>query len=175
MKIRNSFISNSSTASFIVKRFEYTSKEFKRILSKAKEKKLLDYGFFLTPTSHPSRIDYMTDPDLDLEKAQEEHKKAFNNELEDEWLNLGYTVVCNEDEPIGFLIKNRISFISLQHYGHHAMLYDGETDELVFAPNLGNMILTSIPSEIKNREIPEGKVVYTTGKKYLKEGSYNLG
>jgi hypothetical protein len=55
----------------------------------------------------------------------------------DEWSNLGYSVACNEDEVIKFLLKNNISFKAVRHYGHESIFFKKDSDEILFIENTG--------------------------------------
>jgi hypothetical protein len=53
--------------------------------------------------------------------------------------SVSYEVICNQDEVIIFLLKNRIPFTAECHYDHETLLYQGK--ELIYEfPNFGKQI-----------------------------------
>jgi hypothetical protein len=173
MKTRLSFVSNSSTTSFVVKRYsEIYSKsvkntfKFKRNLTPKQEEKLLKFGFKKNYYFYPHHVERTFDKDSGIELKK----------TEDKYLNFGYYVICNEDEVFEFLIKNRISFTSSHHYNHESIVYDGKTDRMIIAQNLGRQLLMSgdkpfefgINNEGLSGEKLKEAIVRTTGKEYIK-------
>jgi len=112
MKIRNGFVSNSSTGSFIVRIKDWLGKE--RLVSEEKESLLLGYGFkSIANEFHPTK------------------KKSGDGAI------LHYYVVCNEDDVIEWLVKNRIPFYASTHYDQNVAFYDGSGTKVIFVPNFG--------------------------------------
>jgi hypothetical protein len=85
---------------------------------------------------------------------------------------LRIVVICNEDDEISFLLKNRISFMADCHYEHRSLIYDGKSDKLLIAQNFGKQAEMSggITSgvEIQPRDGQQALVI-TTGKEYIKK------
>jgi hypothetical protein len=142
MKIRNGFVSNSSTSSFIVKLWQspLSSKSEKRVLSEEKEKLLFNYGFRYTFASAEHIEMNIYDHSWEHEEPKWAEKSAWREDAKEEEVEapqMGYFVVCNEDWVYRFLIDNQIPFESVNHYGHYALWWDGEADFVVRACNFG--------------------------------------
>jgi hypothetical protein len=83
--------------------------------------------------------------------------------------NYGYSVVCNQDEVILFLLQNKIPFIAEEHYGHYNVFYDGK-ETVVRAVNCGNIMATY---GVSYNDLDTKKPVQKfTRKEYLKRVSY---
>jgi len=119
MKIRNGFVSNSSTGSFLVSLVDWNNKK-KELITPEQKQILLDYGFQFTSACIPEHLEWG-----DSELGNEEGRC------------LGYTVFCNQDDVIDFLVKNKIPFTALSHYGDESVYYFPEKDQLITLPNYG--------------------------------------
>ena len=159
MKTRNGFISNSSSSSFIVQAepspfygSDYGKKWPK--LSKAKVKKLLDNGFWYSKVIDPFKIEFNDNsfepgcgdgpsvPWWALNSPPKGDDKKYNGVL------LGKYVSCNQHEVIDFLVKNKISFIASEHYGHNSLFYKAGEDFYTMIENTGTLFCQSIwPTE----------------------------
>ena len=115
MKIRQGFVSNSSSSSFIVSVFNVFSsgpdEEKKRLITLAQQEKLLDNGFKWTWSSSPMQVEY---GGADETVEREKHP------------NLVISVTCNEDDEIGFLLDAKIPFCAVTHYGDYHVIFDGK-------------------------------------------------
>lgn len=125
MKIRNGFVSNSSTSSFVVHNIYWAHKG--KILNAKDIKKLLEYGFKETKLTHPSHLD----------NTRYDDQSIWTNLKNDKGRvivsSFGYWVSCNQDEVIRFLVKNNIGFIATVHYGHyHYLFHKGDKYVMVF-------------------------------------------
>ena len=117
MKIRTGFVSNSSTSSFVVKTKELWNKEKEEdtIATEEDIKKLIGYGFQKADGVGP-----------------------FNTVTIDENGDIfWYHVVCNQHEPLDFLLKNNIPFKASIHYDQSYMSFRRGADHVFVAHNYG--------------------------------------
>jgi hypothetical protein len=121
MKIRNGFVSNSSSSSFVVR---YRIPEWKNdkvskptsLLSKQTLKKLKKFGFKYSDISNPY---YVSTP----AETKGLKLKNFNKY---ETVHLTYDVTCNQDDVILFLLENKVPFVALCHYDQELVVWDGK-------------------------------------------------
>lgn len=115
MKIRTNYVSNSSSASFVVKVRDWSAdKNSKILISKKDIEKLTEFGFKWME-GYENNI--LFNPGKTVKSMEE-----FN---ENEQINLYMDCVCNEDEIYEFLFKNKIPFIASIHYDHELWVYKG--------------------------------------------------
>jgi ethanolamine utilization protein EutQ (cupin superfamily) len=139
MKIRNGFVSNSSSSSFLVEHIGFLKKSKK--LNKNTINKLVKFGFKETGATIPSDFIYDKDGPIVIEGKTE-------------ILNYGMNVICNQDDVVEFLVKNNISFIASIHYDHITYIFN-KNDEYIMAYNnagkvaemYGDTIYSHIPKE----------------------------
>jgi hypothetical protein len=133
MKIRNGFVSNSSASSFLVNLHgDWTEwKEKKDKLSLTESRKLVhqlkllhDYGFRPTLAHHPMFL-YTHGMEYDEKGPDGWIWKPKKRDYLHGMVRYGYSVVCNEDEVITFLLKHGIPFGAVTHYGHWHLIYNG--------------------------------------------------
>jgi len=155
MKIRNGFISNSSSSSFVVLLRNYweapVDGEFKFLIDSDTINKLLDYGFRYGQTTSPMTVECGGDG------LTEDSSVAAS---------LCYSVICNEYEPIEFLLANGIAFKAVCHYGQEYLEYDGK-NRVVLAFNFGEQISMYGFEEGKELTTKSSRVL--TKKEYLNE------
>lgn len=127
MKNRHGFVSNSSSSSFVVKYRQNSwvgPDESKQtyFLSKEQLKKLKKYGFVYNKSINP----YFSD-------EKEKTLKCFGK-----WdnVNLSYSVICNQDDVIYFLLKEKIPFVALCHYDQEIVVWDGKNENFYQSDNI---------------------------------------
>ena len=137
MKIRNGFVSNSSSSSFVVRRHTFETKDV--LITDKQQKKLEKFGFRKTMAHHPNDV-----PAFYNEAAWKSENTRIKDLKEDDIFgyNYGYEITCNQDDVIGYLIKNKISFVGSCHYGHETVIYNAETDVLKTGINYGERMST---------------------------------
>ena len=153
MKIRNGFVSNSSSSSFVVQQLT-NEKKPKKVLTRAQERMLVRNQFRLEVAYYPDQVLYPPHKPI----AKKDRKYA-------NWVRF---TSCNQEDEICLLLKNRISFSADIHYGHRSMQYDGKTDVLLVAQNFGKQIQMWGTDKMNFVSTLEKEPVHrTTGKKYL--------
>ena len=115
MKVRNGYVSNSSSSSFVVKVRDFSLKKNNKILISKKDiEKLTEFGF-----------EWMGGYEGNILFCPEKVVKSMNEFNENEQINLYMDCTCNEDEIYEFLFKNKIPFIASIHYDHELWVYNG--------------------------------------------------
>ena len=143
MKVRNGFVSNSSTSSFIVKtKPTYSDKVFARnyngndkekkeyklfVLPPKKVKLLKKMGFVPTKHENPFKIE-LNCPEYD--------NKRLKKEITDDTL-LKFSITCNHRDVLKFLVAHDIPFRASVHYSHYLYSYQPEDGCVYILPNFG--------------------------------------
>ena len=151
MKIREGFVSNSSTASFLIKYKEFLNTDNKSLLSKKEIDFINKLGFYKTYASYPDQILDQDDKIIDTD-----------------FYNYGYFIICNEFDIIEELIKNKIPFIADCHYDQYTVVYERNSKYVDVFINGGkhySMGLGTI-KELSNKPCAKRFTI----KKFLKEG-----
>lgn len=157
MKTRNGFVSNSSSSSFVVPRYNGPwDKKPVKCLTRSQERLLERHGFIMDLCFYPDQV-----PDT-YESVPEFIKK------EQPFVNWVKSVTCNQDDELQFLISKHISFVSDIHYQHYTMIYDGKTDDLLIAQNFGKQAQMAGSDQI-NFDSDTPPIQKMKGVEYLKK------
>jgi hypothetical protein len=154
MKIRNGFVSNSSTASFIVLYKDILSKK-KPLLSKTEATKLEKKGFYKTYGHFPSQ----SKPDYNLK-----------DKVMKDYYNYGYDIIVNEFEILEWLLKNKIPFVADCHYDQYTVVYERGSKYVEIYINAGKHKQMNIGNI--DDLIDKGCAKQVTIEQFLKEGYY---
>lgn len=149
MKIRNGFVSNSSSSSFIVQIKKRLGSDFdkdKDIANEQDIEKLSEYGFQLTTIKSP--FDFSYNPDYTYEEKEEDANY------------MRHSVVCNQDEVLDFLVKNNIPFRASCQYGHNFCSYRRNYPYVLEAANFGLEIDMYGEDHINWEHINDMKKIY---------------
>ncbi len=122
MKIRIGFVSNISTASFVVRIKEDPLRKARWpgfMVRKEDIPKLKEYGF--KPSNLVSPFD----------------KQEIRMVGKTTYISMKYYIDCNYDDVICFLVKNNIPFKASCHYDHKLMSYQKDDDYIFEAINYG--------------------------------------
>ena len=154
MKIRQGFVSNSSTASFLIRYSEFFPKDNKPVLTKAQVKKLEKRGYYKTYAYYPEQVN--------------------NDEIPDtvQNFNYGYHVLCNETDELQWLVKNNISFKADCHYGQFTLVFEKEWDHVLVLKNLGHCYL--MHADDLDRMKTGLNIISINKDKFIKEGNYYI-
>jgi hypothetical protein len=140
MKVRYGHVSNSSTSSFIVERFDYIHSELnKSLLSIEQEKLLKRLGFKPTWVSNPDQIETFA---WDFPIAEDGAWFACHH-------------LINHDEIFAPLIKAKIPFHAVHHYGQWDVFWDGKSDTILNVKNVGNTLCCMTSNEDRRQEALE--------------------
>lgn len=140
--------SNSSTASFLVKiKPDWADRACHPddgpntfVLPEKKVELLKKCGFKPTKRNSPFRFKYPFDGD---------------KEPIEDVTYLAYTMVCNQDFVLQFLVAHDIPFTASVHYDHHLYSYEAGDDYIYILNNFGMEYMfrpKEIESEMKERE-----------------------
>ena len=137
MKIRYGFVSNSSSSSFLVIRKDILDKNNLN-LTPEEEKKIVDYGFKKVGCFRANQVDcdLFHETKKSIRDARKKFEKKFTKKTKDgikklteltstyeEIFNYGYSITCNQDFVIYFLLKNNIPFEASCHNGDYTIIF----------------------------------------------------
>jgi hypothetical protein len=149
MKTRNGFVSNSSSSSFIVKVY-YSSVDAllegkpeeanSMLITKEQLQVLKDLDFRYTnvrSTEHIEFIPNWTKVSRERRRATVRYKDhAGETQTRSNHEYMCKSVICNQDNILYPLLRYKIPFEALFHYGHESVFYNGG-DEFITIPNHG--------------------------------------
>ncbi len=127
MKIRTGFVSNSSVSSFIVRIMNHSilCQVPDNVVATAEDiKKLKKFGFKDSNLTNPFNTD----------------DTAMITGEDDKHLSMKYSVACNQDEVIYFLVSNNIPFKASVHYDQEYWSYTRDADHILEAANYGQVL-----------------------------------
>ena len=129
MKIRQGFVSNSSSSSFIVDISDYLG-NYKRCLSKQKENMLIRHGYQWVNTPSPNYLEVLGSANkiMVIDGPELKYGRIF-------FAWLGKYIYCNQNIEIEYLIKHHIPFRASIHSGYKTLLFDGNS--LIEIDNVG--------------------------------------
>lgn len=155
MKIRNGFVSNSSSSSFVVEIRDSFAKardpDVKDLLTRDEISKLRAFGFKYTDICSPIRIENL---------AYDQWLGAEDKDSTCDYL--GYHDSINEDEKIYFLVKNNIPFKGVTHYGHNSVFYERNGKHIIYVRNNGLAVSMYWNSEKKLRGLDNKRTLEDT-------------
>lgn len=186
MKTRAGFVSNSSSSSFVVLRNDFFGKE-KYLLTPKDEKKLIDYGFKKVSCLRADQVDcdIYHETKKSIKDARKKLEKTFSKKLKkeikdlakcnsnyDDYFNYGYSITCNQDFVVYFLLKNNISFEASCHYGDYTVIYRKNQKYFLILQNYGTQCsMRDSYKEILGRTgwVQEKAIEKVSVKKWLKK------
>lgn len=133
MKVRSGFVSNSSSASFII-HYKTILDHGESRLTDEEVKKLEEFGFWKTDCHIPEQMEWIN---IKETKISEEN---LQTEYYKDYYNYGYYLSCNEYDVLDFLIENKIPFECIAHYGQYSIIYKRNSDEVIVFKNYGRFI-----------------------------------
>lgn len=144
MKRRNSFVSNSSSSSFVVlmSTTRYVNEVGNvtiKLLDTDTVKYLRKCGFKPSNARRASEVE-LGGPDPKQPKSIKGAR------------SLEYSVMCNEDEIIYLLLKRNVSFSGSCHYGHETVLYRKDDKYIYFVPNPGIAIESGFVFSLEEKD-----------------------
>jgi hypothetical protein len=131
MKIRNGFVSNSSSSSFVVQ-------IKKTLFDSIKE----DNGTYTNIIANEESISILKEYGFSYSLTRSPFDEPQVEANEDLMCYMYYSVTCNQDEVIEFLVKNNIPFKASCHYGHCFVMFKKDDDQILEAYNFGMEIDT---------------------------------
>ena len=163
MKTRMGFVSNSSSASFVIPLEVVTHSNNKHIrktlLSQEEIDLLIGYGFWEScnrdPFTHNNTYGYKCDNC----EGNKDEKLCSGKVFGDMYLR--YDVSCNEDEPIQFLLEHNIPFYASMDYDGQLMVYKRGMEKALILRNEGIQYIWGMMGDKTNKYFKQKKYNYT--------------
>ena len=160
MKIRQGFVSNSSSSSFTVrfKNNSWTKNDKSKLATEDDIKKLAEYGFQLSLTDNPFDVHSNNFKDLG------DNNVSFVTSLK-------YSVTVNQSIILTFLINNEIPFKASIHYDNAFYQYKRGDDKILVARNFGQVLaMYGADKESVENEKDSSPISYQPVDWYKKDG-----
>lgn len=142
MKVRNGFVSNSSSSSFLVEIVSWDyNQSFNRTITAAQEKKLIKHGYQYTNINTPGKLEAIrlwTDTWPMITDKEPGFEPLNSEDYFDMSRFLGFGVICNQDDEIEWLVKNKIPFRASVHSNHETVIFDGKNLWQIQNPGVQN-------------------------------------
>jgi hypothetical protein len=164
MKTRNGFVSNSSSASFVIPLERVThhgNNEITRevLLSQEEIDLLTNYGFWKScnrdPFRESSEYGYRCDDCNGNKDKSVCSGKVFGD------MYLRYDISCNEDEPIHFLLEHDIPFYAEMDYSCQLMVYKKGMKKVLILQNEGIKYIWGMMGTKSDKYFTRKKYNYT--------------
>lgn len=164
MKIRNGFVSNSSSASFVIPLEVVTRGDNKHtrktLLSQEEIDLLINYGFWKSCNRDPffhceGEYRYRCDDC----KGKNDKEFCISDVFGDMYLR--YDISCNENEPIQFLLEHDIPFYAGMDYDGQLMVYKRGMEKVLILRNEGIQYIWGMMGDKTNKYFKQKKYNYT--------------
>jgi len=163
MKTRNGFVSNSSSASFVIplKITHLGGNKTTRdiLLSQEEIDLLIGYGFWKSCNRNPFRGP--NDWGYNCNDCEGSKNKEFCTADVFGDMYLRYDISCNEDEPIDFLLKHDIPFYAGMNYDGQLMVYKKGMKKVLVLQNEGIRYLWGMMHQKTDKYFSKTKYDYT--------------